>query len=177
MSVTLLLLDDWSVYSCNNPLNVWLLGTYGYLTATHLLGVIARHCSRETVEVLCICLYFFILIPFSILWTAFGTIWYTGADLACLPVNFRGIEILFVLMLSYLYVTIGIALILMFLLMVFSRHYAYTGMSFIIVPNDDRHVDNFSESMLERLQLHTSPVREAGASCPICYEDMPVRVI
>lgn len=169
------LLSDWALFTCKQPLNVWLLGTYAYLTATHFFGIVSKHSAQDLVELTLMCVYFFIFVPFSIVWTILGTIWYyTETDLTCVPEYLRGVGMLFVLMISYLYVSVSVALLLMFAMMFCARHQLLSELSFIIVPNDDQRADHLSQSLLEQLGNHTCTVSSESLRCPICYEDIPV---
>lgn len=169
------LLLDWSSFVCKVPLNAWLLVSYAYLTLTHLLGVLSKNYPYDSVELTSICLYFFVLVPFSIVWTALGTIWYSQADLACLPVYLQGLGMLVMLGLNYLYVVVGLVLSVMFSSMFIVRAQAFSELSIIYVPNDDYRVDSLSQSLLEGLGRHTFTVDRPDLSCPICYDDIPVR--
>jgi hypothetical protein len=168
------LLADWSLYTCKEPINVWLLGTYLYLTSTHFLGVLSRQ-DHSIVESCSTFVYFFVFLPFSIVWTVLGTLWYAEAGRECLPKYEQGTGLLFILMISYLYAAIGLALLMIFSMMFFARQHALSEFSFIIVPNDDHRVDRLSQSLLEQLDRHSHSIDTPDLSCPICYEDMPVR--
>jgi hypothetical protein len=169
------LLLDWSSFVCKVPLNVWLLVSYAYLTLTHLLGVLSKYYPTDLVEMASICVYFFVLLPFSMVWTLLGTIWYSQADLACLPLYLRGTGVLLMLGLSYLYVVVGLALVVMFSLMFFVRAQTFSELSIILVLNDDHRVDSLSQSLLESLGRHAFTVDRPDLSCPICFDDITVR--
>lgn len=172
--LTVLLLDQWSLFTCKEPLNVWLLVTYSYLSATHFLGVLTWSSGQELVEVTAVCVYFFVFLPFSMVWTLLGTIWFAESDVNCVPDYLRGAGLVITLMVSYMYVSVGLALLLMFSMMFFARRQALSELDFIIVPNDDRRVGSLSQSLIETLELHSFTVISADLTCPICYDDMPV---
>mmetsp|Transcript_21625 Transcript_21625/g.39542 ORF Transcript_21625/g.39542 Transcript_21625/m.39542 type:complete len:132 (-) Transcript_21625:25-420(-) len=81
---------------------------------------------------------------------------------------------LVVLIVSYLYVSIGLVLLLMFSFMFFARRQALSELPFIVIPNDERRVESLSNSLLEKLELHTVVVAIDDLECPICYGSMPV---
>lgn len=103
-----------------------------------------------------------------------GTIWYSNVDQACEPEYLRGVGIVFILLLSFLYVAIGLTLLLIFALMFFERYQAISALHLVMVPNDDHRVDSLTRSLIEQLDMHTSTVCVNDLYCPICYDDMPV---
>lgn len=173
----MLLVEHWALFSCKEPINLWLFATYGCLIFTHLIGLIGRVSSTEFVKVCAVCIYFFVCVPFSFVWTLLGTIWYAKSEPNCVPEYLRGVPLVVTLMLSYIYVSVGLSMLLICIMMCMENRRGFSELSFIIVPNDDLRVDSLSRSLLANLEMQCFTVNTSDLYCPICFESMPVNFI
>lgn len=157
-------------------MQAWLLGTYLCILATQVLAVVARNASNEITILVCITLYLVVLVPFAFAWTISGTVWYTQTSEDCLPDFLTTWAFVLLLVVSYIYVIIGLAICTIFAVLFWMWRNGLLQVQFAepLLDNANRPLSPVLFPRLE--ELSRLPAESEEGSCIICYDDFSVKL-
>mmetsp|Transcript_15712 Transcript_15712/g.28707 ORF Transcript_15712/g.28707 Transcript_15712/m.28707 type:complete len:244 (+) Transcript_15712:1-732(+) len=179
------LVNDWGNFHCQEPIEVFMFGCCMGLLGLIVSVIMLRNSTQQLwLSLFTLAFIFFGLLPFTLVWTVIGTIWYCRLhDLACIPDDIRNSGILpTMLFANYIVSSLG-GMLYCAGLYVCCKLRAQSLSLFREFSQGGYEMSHnasympLEQSYIEQLDTCTATTAETqGTTCSICYESFENQV-